>query len=156
MIIKKIRSNNLNQLTVLFSENNVPAITRTFHPFPLTDATTQWIACEPHKDQFYLALKSQKPVGFSMLRGWEAGYTVPSLGMFIDHRQHGKGYGKELLGKTIEAAQKLGCHQIRLSVYASNQPAYKIYIAHGFFEIERIDIENHGDKDQKIIMVKDL
>lgn len=91
-----------------------------------------------------------------MLRGWEEGYTVPSFGMFIDHRQHGKGYGKELLGKTIEAAQKLGCHQIRLSVYASNQPACKIYAAYGFFETERIDIEEHGEKDQKIIMVKDL
>ncbi len=156
MNIEIIQSEHFNLLTTFFVENNLPAITNTFNPFPLTEITARWIAYEPHKDMFFLALQSQKPVGFSMLRGWEEGYKIPSFGMFVDYRQHGKGYGKDLLRLTVEAAQKHNCTQVRLSVYASNLPACKIYSSYGFFETERTDIEHHEKRDQKIIMVKDL
>lgn len=156
MEMKIILPTDMDALSTFFVENNVPAVTHTFHPFPLNEVTARWMACEPHLDRFYLAWEAGRPVGFSMLRGWEEGYTIPSFGTFIDHRQHGKGYGKELLRLTIEAAQALGCKQVRLSVYASNLPACKIYLACGFFETERVDTENHGEKDQKLIMVKNL
>jgi ribosomal protein S18 acetylase RimI-like enzyme len=76
--------------------------------------------------------------------------------MFIDHRKHGRGLGKQLLDLTIDDAKKLQCNKIRLSVYASNSPAYKIYQSRGFVEVERSKIIINNLADEKIVMVKDL
>jgi GNAT superfamily N-acetyltransferase len=152
--LKLINSDDFNVLSVLFSENNLPVVTNTFLPFPLTHITAKWIACEPHPDRYYICILNDKVVGFSMLRGWEEGYSIPSFGMFIDHRFQGRGIGKVLMNLTIEEARKLGCLQMRLSVYANNLSARKIYHYAGFIETERSKIEN--DLDYKIIMIKDL
>lgn len=141
---------------MFFAENNVEAITRSFTPFELSDETARWIACEPHKDQFYLGTIDDQPVGFSMLRGWDEGFSVPSLGIFIDYRKHGLGFGKKLLDLTIEAAKSLNCTKIRLSAYASNQSACKIYWSRGFKEIERSTVTHNGTLDENIVMLKDL
>jgi ribosomal protein S18 acetylase RimI-like enzyme len=91
-----------------------------------------------------------------MLRGWDEGFSIPSFGMFIDHRRHGLGLGKEMLALTIEAARELLCEKIRLSVFASNPSACRIYLGAGFKEIERIAVIHHGAADQKIVMIKDV
>lgn len=136
--------------------NNVEAITRYFTPFPLTRETAHWIACEQHQDKYYFGIVDNELVGFSMLRGWEEGYSIPSFGMFIDKAQQGLGYGKQLLDLTIDAAKQLGCRQIRLSVRMGNHSAYKIYKSRGFKEIERTELVFEDTRDAKIIMIKDL
>ncbi len=156
MEFKQIDCTDVELLSRFFVENNVPKITSMFTAFPLTREIAHWIACEPHQDRFYIALQNGEITGFSMLRGWDEGFSVPSFGIFIDHRKHGFGIGKELLDHTIEAAQKIGCKKIRLSVYASNQIAYKIYENRGFTEIERLAIEHNGLPDQRIVMLKEL
>jgi|APSaa5957512622_1039677.scaffolds.fasta_scaffold175441_1 GNAT superfamily N-acetyltransferase len=152
--LKLIDCDDFNILSILFSENNVPVVTNNFLPFSLTQATAKWIACDPHQDRFYICILDGKAVGFSMLRGWEEGYSVPSFGMFVDHQFQGRGIGKVLMNLTIEEARKLGCFQVRLSVYANNLVACKIYHYAGFIEIERSKTEK--GLDYKIIMIKDL
>lgn len=154
--LKLIDEGDLGQLSAFFEENNVQAILDTFSPFTLTEETARWIACQSHQDRYYLGLNQDEMIGFSMLRGWDEGFSVPSFGIFIDHRCHGKGYGKELLDLTIDAARELGCSQIRLSVFASNPAARKIYRSRGFTERENIPVEHKGVMDEKIIMLKDL
>lgn len=156
MLFKIIRPDDLGQLLTFFSENNVELITRSFAPFTLSSETARWIACEPHNDKFYLGLIENEPVGFSMLRGWDEGFSIPSFGIFIDHRKHGLGLGKEMLDLTIEAAKNLDCEKIRLSVFASNPSACKLYLSRMFKEIERSPVAHNGVPDQKIIMIKDL
>ena len=156
MLIKIIRPDDLSQLLTFFSENNVELITRSFAPFTLSHETARWIACELHSDKFYLGLIENEPVGFSMLRGWDEGFATPSFGMFIDHRRHGLGLGKELLDLTIEAAKNLDCQKVRLSVFASNASAFRLYLGRVFKEIERSSVVHNGIPDQKIIMIKDL
>jgi ribosomal protein S18 acetylase RimI-like enzyme len=154
--LKNIQPEDLETLSDFFAGNNVPGITDSFTPFPLTPETAEWIACQPHRDRFYLAFDGNTPVGFSMLRGWDEGYSIPSFGIFIDHRQHGHGFGRELLALTVGEAKNLGCEKVRLSVYASNPAACRIYRDLGFVEAERISITHLGQKDQKIVMVKEL
>lgn len=156
MLIKIIRPYDLGQLLTFFIENNVDIITRSFAPFTLSIETARWIACESHKDKFYLGLIENKPVGFSMLRGWDEGFSIPGFGIFIDHRKHGLGLGKELLDLTIEAAKNLDCEKVRLSVFASNPSACKLYLSRMFKEIERSSVVHNGVPDQRIIMIKDL
>ena len=154
MKIKLVKIEDFEDLAVLFKNNNVEPITRFFTPFALTREIAHEIACEKHRDKYYLGIVEGKVIGFSMLRGWDEGYTVPSFGMFIDQHQHGHGYGKQLLDLTIEAARQLGCEKIRLSVRKANHPAYRIYKSRGFKEIDCSKFRD--SEDEKIIMIKDL
>lgn len=154
--LKRIQPDDLNILASLFVQNDVPVITDTFNPFPLNAETAQWIACEARLDRFYIAFLEDTAVGFSMLRGWDEGYNVPSFGIFIDFRFHGRGLGSLVLEQTIEEARKAGCEKMRLSVYANNPAALAMYIHKGFIETERVDTMHLGHPDQKIIMIKGL
>jgi ribosomal protein S18 acetylase RimI-like enzyme len=154
MRIKLIEPEDFEQLAVFFENNNVESITLFFTPFALTRETAYEIVSEDHRDRYYLGIVEGKAIGFSMLRGWDEGYAIPSFGMFIDQHQHGHGYGKQLLDLTIEAARQLGCQKVRLSVRKANHPAYRIYKSRGFKEIDRSKID--GIEGEKIIMIKDL
>jgi RimJ/RimL family protein N-acetyltransferase len=156
MEIRLIKEEDYELLAAFFSNNDIVAITRFFTPFPLTRKTARWIACEEHQDKYYFGIVDEAVIGFSMLRGWEEGYSIPSFGMFIDNAKHGLGYGKQLLDLTIDAASQLGCAQVRLSVRLGNQPAYRIYKSRGFKEIERTELVIKDTRDEKIIMIKDL
>lgn len=154
MKIKLIQPEDFEQLVAFFEDNNVELITQFFKPFPLSRETAQQIACQEHQDKYFLGYIKDRIVGFSMLRGWEEGYSIPSFGMFIDRHQHRLGYGKQLLDLTIEAARQLGCEKIRLSVSTENLPAYKIYKSRGFYEIDRS--KENGHSEERVIMIKDL
>lgn len=81
---------------------------------------------------------------------------MPSFGVIVDHEFIGGGIGRLMTQYAIEETRKLGCKQMRLSVYASNVTAYHLYTSLGFKEINRENVEVQGEMDEKIIMVKDL
>ncbi len=134
-------------LVALFERNSIPAVTKTFDPFLLTEAQARRIACEPRQDRYYLALRGQDLLGFSMLRGFDEGYEVPSFGIFVDHASQAKGVGRRLTAWTIERARLQGCPAVRLSVYADNSAARGIYDSLGFREQERQLVERAGRQD---------
>jgi len=143
-------------LAALFTRNSVPAVTGGFDPFPLTADQGRRLARNPRKDSFYLALDADGPVGFSMLRGFDAGYAIPSFGIFVDHEHQGQGVGWRLTQWTVEQARDRGCSAVRLSVYASNPAAVALYASLGFRERERENVERGGRSDEKIVMLLEL
>jgi ribosomal protein S18 acetylase RimI-like enzyme len=91
-----------------------------------------------------------------MLRGWDEGYAIPSLGILVGHKHTAKGIGGMLMRYVIASAVELGASSIRLSVNESNHLAFHLYTSCGFKEITR-EIINAGDeKDAKLIMMLDL
>jgi [ribosomal protein S18]-alanine N-acetyltransferase len=140
-------------LVDLFVRNAVPSVTAGFDPFALDAAEARRIALAPGRDLFFVAAEGEELVGFSMLRGFEEGYEVPSFGIFVDHRQQGRGVGRSLTEWTIERAREHGCPAVRLSVYASNARARAMYDALGFVERERHELERDGHADEKIVMM---
>lgn len=70
--------------------------------------------------------------GYGMLRGWDEGYTIPSLGIIIhpDHRR--KGLGEELMVFLHQQASLKGAKQVRLTVYAENAEAVDLYRRMGY------------------------
>jgi ribosomal protein S18 acetylase RimI-like enzyme len=144
-------------LARFLEENNVPAVVRTFSPFPMTAETAREIVAPERRDHFYGAfLNDERIVGLSMLRGWDQGYTVPSFGIIVDHRFHGIGIGTRMLDYTIHQAIQLGSRRIRLSVFASNQVALRLYLSRGFFEDSRQSTLLLGEPDESIVMFKEL
>lgn len=156
IIIREIGPADYAALAGFFEDNNVPTIVRQFHPFPLNEETAHYIACTNHLDHYYVALFGHQIVGLCMLRGWDEGYSIPSFGILVDRRFQNRRIGTKMTRFAIMKARKLGCHQVRLSVYASNEVALGLYASLGFIESERRSVLVMGQADEKIIMLKDL
>lgn len=154
--IEAVRPADAETLAALFARNSVPAVADGFDPFPLTAEQGRRIALDTGEDDFYLALDATGPAGFSMLRGFDAGYAIPSFGIFVDRERQGQGIGRRLTEWTVTQARSRGCPAVRLSVYASNAAALALYASLGFNERERETVERRGRADEKIVMLLEL
>ena len=67
-----------------------------------------------------------------MLRGFDEGYKIPSLGIIIHPNYRGFGFGKLMLNMAIIEAKLIGCKKIRLTVDEDNIIAKKLYKKAGF------------------------
>ncbi len=133
--------------------NDVPAVTGSFDPFPMSAATADRIMAERREDRYFGAFEEDGGmVALSMLRGWDEGFDVPSFGIAVDHRRHGRGLGTRLTAWTIERARELAAPAVRLSVYADNPAAARVYRRLGFEEVERDDVRART----RIVMRLDL
>lgn len=151
-----IEPRHADRLAELFERNRVSRVTDMFDPFPLTGAEARRIALVPRRDAFYVATRNERLLGFSMLRGFDEGYAIPSFGIFVDHQSHGQGVGRELTAWTIEQARRRDCPALRLTVYVSNLTAHRLYESLGFVEQERQSVDRMGHPDEKIVMRLDL
>jgi [ribosomal protein S18]-alanine N-acetyltransferase len=107
---------------------------RFFHPHPLTrhHAGRLCAAATKCKDKYWLARQEGTLVGYSMLRGWEEGYAIPSFGGCVRTAARGLGLGHLLLAHAIEEARAAGARRLRLSVCRANQRAIHLYDKFGF------------------------
>jgi ribosomal protein S18 acetylase RimI-like enzyme len=105
---------------------------RVFHPHPLTAIHAHLIASGEGEDLYYALTHGDEVLGYGMLRGWDEGYAVPSLGLAIAPQQRGHGLGKLLLAFLHEAARRKGARQVRLKVHAENAGALALYRSLGY------------------------
>ena len=156
LVFEPINPAHADALVDLFVRNSVFAITENFDPFPLSSSEARRIADEPGGDAYYVAQSNGRVVAFSMLRGFDQGYEVPSFGIFVDREYHGLGIGRQLTMWTIEQARLRGCPAIRLSVYSANTAAETLYKSIGFSVRAREPIGRAGRTEEKIVMTLEL
>ena len=155
-LIRPIDSEDGAGLVRFFENNNTPDVTRHFSPFPLTSETAQRIARTPGRDRYFVGLVRGEIVALAMLRGWDEGFDIPSFGICVDRAHQGVGIGRAMTEYSIEAARASGCGAVRLSVYATNRRAIRLYESLGFRETERTAIRVQGSSDLKVVMRKEL
>jgi ribosomal protein S18 acetylase RimI-like enzyme len=136
----------------LFERNRHTTAAETFDPFELTAERALLIAGQRSADRYYLAWLADELVGMSMLRGYDEGYAIPSLGILVDAVCHGRGIGRELSAWTLAAARAGGAPGVRLSVYGDNPAALELYRSLGFTERERSLVERPSGTREKIVM----
>jgi ribosomal protein S18 acetylase RimI-like enzyme len=83
-----------------------------------------------------------------MLRGWDEGYTVPSLGIGIRREFERQGLGREMMVALHQVAREMGATAVRLRVHPDNVGAAALYRAMGYQEV--------GIERTEILMVKTL
>ncbi len=103
-----------------------------FHPHPLTVEEAAVKCSYSGKDIYYLLVESDEVIGYGMLRGWDDGFAVPSLGIVIDPCERGRGLGRFLMELLHRAARERGATQVRLKVYPDNNPAVELYKSMGY------------------------
>ena len=103
-----------------------------FHPHPLTYEKVIEIANYVGNDLYFLQIKNKKIIGYGMLRGWDEGFTIPSLGLVIHPTYRKQGYGKKFIEFLHNQAKIKGSAKIRLKVYCDNIRALKLYRSFGY------------------------
>ena len=105
---------------------------RTFHPHPMDDAAADEIAAYAGRDLYYVVADGDQVLGYGMLRGWDEGYEVPSLGIGMAPAARGTGLARLLMQFLHAAARRRGAPRVRLTVYPDNAPAVALYRSLGY------------------------
>ena len=131
-LFRRLRPVDADALGALFERNDVPAVTDLFCPFPLTRATAHQLLRDGCKDLFFGLFHGGQLTAFSMLRGFDEGYAIPSFGLLVDRPQQRRGYGRALLRHTCRYADRAAVARVRLTVFLDNPGARALYEAEGF------------------------
>jgi ribosomal protein S18 acetylase RimI-like enzyme len=124
---------DLQQEVVLFFESILATgADRTFHPHPFTAAEADLRCHYSGKDIYCALLEDGRMRGYGLLRGWDEGFDVPSLGIAIASTCQGRGYGRKLMLHLHDLARAKGAKRIRLSVYTENKKAIALYRSLGY------------------------
>jgi GNAT superfamily N-acetyltransferase len=119
-----------------------------FRPHPFTDDEASLIASHAGPDVYAILLDGQRPVAYGMLRGWDEGYSTPSLGIAVRTSAQGRGLGRLMMQHLHGEAKRRGASVVRLRVHRDNTRARRLYESMGY----RYDGEDRGE----LVMLLDL
>lgn len=136
-LMRRLREPDIGKLGIFFARNNRPAVTNFFRPFLLNENTAQELLGPTRRDLFFVMEENGRFLVFSMLRGKDEGYDVPSFGIFVDWEHQMRGLGRRMSEWTFRWADQMGASKTRLTVYEENIQARTLYERMGFIETER-------------------
>jgi len=119
-----------------------------FRPHPFTESEALRIADYVGKDAFAILLDGEQPVAYGMLRGWDEGYTTPSLGIAVRSDSQGRGLGRLMMTHLHAEARRRGAVQVRLRVHRDNTRARRL--------CEFLGYEYAGEDRGELVMLLDL
>lgn len=103
-----------------------------FYPHPFTDEAIENVIKQVRKDVYCVLAEGQKILGYGMLRGWDEGFEIPSLGIAIHPSARGTGLGRVLMHILHASARRKGATRVRLKVKSGNIRAAKFYESLGY------------------------
>lgn len=103
-----------------------------FRPHPMTDEVAVRICAYDGRDLYYAACAAGGVVAYGLLRGWEEGFDIPSLGIAIHPEARGRGLARPFMAFLHAAAKVRGATKVRLTVYRDNQRAVELYRRLGY------------------------
>jgi ribosomal protein S18 acetylase RimI-like enzyme len=130
--IVKIAPEHLPQLTEFFHSLANDPETLYFHPHTFDEEAAHQIANYIGQDLYYAMLYNSQMLGYGMLRGWDEGYVIPSLGIAIHTSTRNMGLGKLLMNFLHAAAWLRGAIKVRLKVSPENTAAILLYTHLGY------------------------
>ena len=103
-----------------------------FHPHPMTDEEAKRLCGYRGRDLYYAACMGTAVLAYGLLRGWDEGYEIPSLGIAIHAEARGQGLARPFMAFLHAAAKARGATKVRLTVYNENQRAVELYRRMGY------------------------
>lgn len=119
-------------LAAFFASVVSAGLNRDFHPHPFTAEEAAQLAQHRGRDYYAAGLHDGVMAGYGLLRGWDEGYAVPSLGIALLPAFQRRGWGRQLMLHLHDVARQRGARRIRLKVYARNQGAIALYSSLGY------------------------
>ena len=129
--IKRINISQSGELSDLLL-NSSKEYSQHFIPFEFDLDSVTTAMSRAKRDMFYGIYIDNALVGFYMLRGWDAGYEIPSYGVWIAENYSSKGLSKLTLHHAISICRINEINKLMLKVHPKNLVAKKIYEDFGF------------------------
>lgn len=118
-------------LAAFFADLAAAGDDRFFHPHPFTAAEAARLCVYAGRDLYYAAV-ADRVLAYGMLRGWDEGYQVPSLGIAVHPAARGTGVARAFMHFLHAAAAARRAPRVRLKVYPGNTAAKKLYDRLGY------------------------
>lgn len=146
--IERLSSRHEGEIAKLFAVIAADQTASRFHPHDFSDASARHITGYGGRD-IYLGLWGDEDlVGYGMLRGWDAGYDIPSLGIYLSPPVRGRGLARTLMSALHDRARQAGANHVRLKVYRDNIAAVLLY--------ERLGYIFQGEENGQSVGILDL
>jgi [ribosomal protein S18]-alanine N-acetyltransferase len=145
-----VQPDDARALGRLFERLRTQGIEKFFHPHPLTHEAAAQRANYAGKDVYCVLQSGKELTGYGMLRGWDEGYEIPSLGIAIDSAHQGQGHGRRLMEFLHDIARQRGAKQVRLRVFPENARAVALYQSLGY------SFDTNREADGQILGFLDL
>jgi ribosomal protein S18 acetylase RimI-like enzyme len=132
MEIRTVGPAHAEALARFFEALKAHGMNQHFHPHPLTSDAAREKAAYSGKDSYFILLERGEILAYAMLRGWDEGYEVPSLGVAIHPDVQNLGFGRLMMDFLRAVALRRGAKKIRLRVYPDHQAAVALYRSLGY------------------------
>ena len=132
--IRRLKPGDDRQLFKLLQTLVAAGVERHFHPHSFDRTTASMIVASSGLDVYLGFFHQEELLGYAMLRGWDEGYEVPSLGVAVAPAHQGRGVGGRLLAAGLDEARARGARKVMLKVHADNTRALHWYLSAGFVQ----------------------
>ena len=119
-----------------------------FRPHPFNRDEARRIAGRTGRDTYALLVEGKRAVAYGLLRGWDEGYPVPSLGIAVRTSAQGRGLGRLMMAHLHAEAARRGATVVRLRVHPDNVKARRLY--------ESLGYAYAGEDRGELVMLVDL
>jgi ribosomal protein S18 acetylase RimI-like enzyme len=83
-------------------------------------------------DYYAAVIRGDRMIGYGMLRGWDEGYEIPTLGIVVSSSSRGLGLGRLIMEYLHVIARARNVRSIMLKVYKKNEAAVRLYRGLGY------------------------
>ena len=113
--------------------------TTFFEPHPFTRDEAHRLARKSGRDVYALLVEDGRAIAYGVLRGWDEGYVVPSLGIAVRTSAQGRGAGRLMMGHLHAEAKRRGATVLQLRVHPDNVRARRLYesLAYAYAGVDR-------------------
>src|SRR5450759_799898 len=125
--LRQLDRNDAEALGSFFAALSANGDAGFFEPHPLTRDEAEKLCRYTGNDLYVVALAADDIVGYGLLRGWDEGYAVPSLGIAIHPRARGLRLGVAMMEYLHSLAKYRGASCVRLRVHSENYRAIQLY-----------------------------
>ena len=132
VLLEKLAPRHEVGLSDLFCALSANGDGNFFYPHPLTSEEARKLCRYSGLDQYFVATVKGRTLGYGMLRGWDEGYAIPSLGMATHPDARSQGLGEFLMLGLIQQGRNRRASQLRLTVDASRERFINFFVRHGF------------------------
>lgn len=90
------------------------------------------------KHPWLVGTVGEKMIGYAYATSWQsrcAYRETVEISCYLDHRQTGKGYGKQLYEVLLDRLKKLECHIVIAGIALPNEASVKLQEAFGFEKV---------------------
>jgi [ribosomal protein S18]-alanine N-acetyltransferase len=103
-----------------------------FRPHPFSRETIEAILRTADRDAYYVLVSGSDVLGYGMLRGWDEGFAIPSLGIAVHPQARRAGLARMLMVFLHGVARWHGASKVRLRVREDNWQARRLYESMGY------------------------